>query len=185
MQRIETSLKDVVVLEPKVFGDARGYFFESYNAAVFREIGLPNDFKQDNQSGSRKGVLRGLHYQLKQPQGKLVRVLQGEIFDVAVDLRRGSEQFGQWFGLRLSAENRKMLWIPPGFAHGFLVTSDFAEVAYKASDFYSPEHERSILWNDPAIGIEWPTEGEPALSAKDAAGTRLADAETYSNATLG
>ena len=185
MQRTETSLKDVVVLEPKVFGDARGYFFESYNAAVFRELGLPTDFKQDNQSGSRKGVLRGLHYQLKQPQGKLVRVLQGEIFDVAVDLRRGSPQFGQWFGLRLSAENRKMLWIPPGFAHGFLVTSEFAEVAYKASDFYAPEHERSILWNDRAIGIEWPLEGEPALSAKDAAGQLLADAESYANPTVG
>ena len=185
MQRTETSLKDVVVLEPKVFGDARGYFFEAYNAASFRELGLPADFKQDNQSGSRKGVLRGLHYQLKQPQGKLVRVLQGEIFDVAVDLRRGSKQFGQWFGIRLSAENRKMLWIPAGFAHGFLVTSEFAEVAYKASDFYSPQHERSILWNDPAIGIEWPLEGGPTVSAKDAAGVRLADAETYTDPTLG
>lgn len=179
MQRIETSLKDVVVVEPKVFGDARGFFFEAYNEAAFRSLGLPTDFKQDNQSGSRKGVLRGLHYQMKQPQGKLVRVLHGEIFDVAVDVRRGSPQFGQWFGLVLSAENRKMLWIPPGFAHGFLVMSEFAEVAYKASDFYAPEHERSLLWNDPAIGIEWPLEDEPTLSAKDAAGVPLSEAETY------
>lgn len=179
MQKTETSLKDVVLLEPKVFGDARGYFFEAYNEAEFAGLGLPTRFKQDNQSGSRKGVLRGLHYQLKQPQGKLVRVLAGEIFDVAVDVRRSSTQFGHWFGVRLSAENRKMLWIPPGFAHGFLVMSEFAEVAYKASEFYAPEHERSLLWNDPAIGIEWPLEGEPALSAKDAAGVPLAGAETY------
>jgi len=185
LQRTETSLKDVVLLEPKVFGDARGFFFEAYNEAAFRELGLPTRFVQDNQSGSRKGVLRGLHYQLKQPQGKLVRVLHGEIFDVAVDMRNGSAQFGQWFGVTLSAENRKMLWIPSGFAHGFLVTSEFAEVAYKASDFYAPEHERSLLWNDPAIGIEWPLDAEPTLSAKDAAGVRLAQAETYANPTLG
>jgi len=185
LQRTETSLKDVVVLEPKVFGDARGFFFEAYNETAFRELGLPTRFVQDNQSGSRKGVLRGLHYQLKQPQGKLVRVLQGEIFDVAVDMRRGSAQFGRWFGVTLSAENRKMLWIPPGFAHGFLVTSEFAEVAYKASDFYAPEHERSLLWNDPAIGIEWPLDAEPTLSAKDAAGVPLAQAETYADPTLG
>lgn len=179
MQKIETSLKDVLVLEPKVFGDARGFFFEAYNEASFRELGLPTRFVQDNQSGSRKGVLRGLHYQMKQPQGKLVRVLRGEIFDVAVDLRRDSPQFGKWFGVTLSEENRKMLWVPPGFAHGFLVTSDFAEVAYKASDFYAPEHERSLLWNDPEIGIDWPLEGEPTLSAKDAAGVPLSRAETY------
>lgn len=185
MQRTETSLKDVVVLEPKVFGDARGFFFEAYNEETFRALGLPIHFVQDNQSGSRRGVLRGLHYQLKQPQGKLVRVLRGEIFDVAVDVRRGSAQFGQWFGLRLSAESRKMIWIPPGFAHGFLVTSDFAEVAYKTTDFYAPEHERTILWGDPAIGIEWPLEGEPTLSAKDAAGSLLADAETQADPTAG
>ncbi len=185
MQRIETSLKDVVVVEPKVFGDARGFFFEAYNEATFRSLGLPTDFKQDNQSGSRKGVLRGLHYQMKQPQGKLVRALHGEIFDVAVDLRRGSPQFGHWFGLVLSAENRRMLWIPPGFAHGFLVMSEFAEVAYKASDFYAPEHERSLLWNDPAIGIAWPLDGIPTLSAKDAAGVPLARAETYGESTFG
>jgi dTDP-4-dehydrorhamnose 3,5-epimerase len=185
LQKMETPLKDVLVLEPKVFGDARGFFFESYNEAHFRELGLPTRFVQDNQSGSRKGVLRGLHYQIKQPQGKLVRALHGEIFDVAVDLRRDSPQFGKWFGLVLSEENRKMLWIPPGFAHGFLVMSEFAEVAYKASDFYAPEHERSLLWNDPVIRIEWPLEGEPTLSAKDAAGVPLAEAETYANSTFG
>jgi dTDP-4-dehydrorhamnose 3,5-epimerase len=183
LQLIPTSLKDVVILEPKVFGDARGFFFEAYNEATFGALGLPTRFAQDNHSGSRKGVLRGLHYQLQRPQGKLVRVLRGEIFDVAVDLRRDSAQFGQWFGLALSAENRRMLWIPPGFGHGFLVTSDFAEVAYKATELYAPEHERSILWNDPAIGIEWPLEGEPTLSAKDAAGVLLADAETYAGSS--
>lgn len=179
MQIIPTSLKDVVILEPKVFGDERGFFLESYNEATFAKLGLPTRFVQDNHSGSRKGVLRGLHYQLQQPQGKLVRSLHGEIFDVAVDLRRDSPQFGQWFGVSLSAENKRMLWIPPGFGHGFLVLSDFAEVAYKATAFYAPAHERSILWNDAAIGIEWPLEGDPTLSAKDAAGLLLADAETY------
>ncbi|HWB31646.1 MAG TPA: dTDP-4-dehydrorhamnose 3,5-epimerase [Acidobacteriaceae bacterium] len=179
MQRFETSLKDVVLLEPEVLGDDRGFFFEAYNEAKFRHLGLPTVFRQDNQSGSRKGVLRGLHYQVRHPQGKLIRVLRGEIFDVAVDLRQRSPQFGQWFGLRLSAENRRMLWIPPGFAHGFLVMSEFAEVAYKASEFYAPEHERTLLWNDPAIGIAWPLEGEPTLSGKDSAGSSLADAETY------
>ncbi len=179
MQVIPTSLKDVVILEPKVFGDERGFFLEAYNEAPFRSLGLPTQFKQDNHSGSRKGVLRGLHYQLKQPQGKLVRALRGDIFDVAVDLRRDSKQFGQWFGTVLSSENKRMLWIPPGFGHGFLVLSDFAEVSYKATDFYDPSSERSILWNDPAIGIEWPLQGEPTLSAKDAAGLPLAEADTY------
>ena len=183
MQLILTSLKDVVILEPKVFGDARGFFFEAYNETTFGALGLPTRFAQDNHSGSRKGVLRGLHYQLQRPQGKLVRVLRGEIFDVAVDLRRDSAQFGQSFGLALSAENRRMLWIPAGFGHGFLVTSDFAEVAYKATELYAPEHERSILWNDPAIGIEWPLEGEPTLSDKDRAGVLLADAETYAGSS--
>jgi dTDP-4-dehydrorhamnose 3,5-epimerase len=185
LQKTETPLNDVVVLEPKVFGDARGFFFEAYNEARFHQLGLPARFVQDNQSGSRKGVLRGLHYQMKQPQGKLVRALRGEIFDVAVDVRRDSPQFGQWFGLVLNEDNRKMLWIPAGFAHGFLVMSEFAEVAYKASDFYAPEHERSLLWNDPAIGIEWPLDGAPTLSAKDAAGVPLAQAETYANSTVG
>jgi dTDP-4-dehydrorhamnose 3,5-epimerase len=179
LQLVPTPLKDVVILEPKVFGDERGFFLEAYNEATFRALGLPTRFVQDNHSGSRRGVLRGLHYQLKQPQGKLVRVLRGEIFDVAVDLRQGSEQFGQWFGLVLSAENRRMLWIPPGFGHGFLVLTDFAEVAYKATQLYAPALERSILWNDPAIGVEWPLDGEPILSEKDRAGALLADAETY------
>ncbi len=183
MQLIPTSLKDVVILEPKVFGDDRGFFLETYNQATFKTLGLPTDFMQDNHSGSRKGVLRGLHYQLNQPQGKLVRAIRGEIFDVAVDLRRDSAQFGQWVGAILSAENKRSLWIPPGFGHGFLVTSDFAEVAYKATALYAPAFERSILWNDPAIGIEWPLEGEPALSEKDRAGSLLGDAETYPDST--
>ena len=179
MQLISTGLKDVVILEPKVFGDERGFFLESYNEARFKEFGLPTRFMQDNHSGSRRDVLRGLHYQLKQPQGKLVRALRGAIYDVAVDLRRDSPQFGQWFGTELSAENRRMLWVPPGFGHGFLVTSEFAEVSYKATELYAPAFERSILWNDPAIGIEWPLDGEPTLSEKDRAGLPLADAETY------
>ena len=162
-----------------MFGDERGFFLEAYNEATFKGLGLPTRFVQDNHSGSRKGVLRGLHYQLKQPQGKLVRSLRGEIFDVAVDLRKDSAQFGRWFGVVLSAENRRMLWGPPGFGHGFLVLSEFAEVAYKATGFYAPALERSILWNDPAIGIEWPLDGEPVLSEKDRAGVLLVDAETY------
>ena len=179
LQLILTSLKDVVILEPKVFGDERGFFLEAYNEETFKTLGLPTRFMQDNHSGSRKGVLRGLHYQMHQPQGKLVRVLRGEIFDVAVDLRRGSAQFGQWFGLVLNAENRRSLWIPPGFGHGFLVLTDFAEVSYKATQLYARAFERSILWNDPAIGIDWPLDGEPTLSDKDRAGSLLADAETY------
>jgi dTDP-4-dehydrorhamnose 3,5-epimerase len=179
LQSVPTSLKDVVILEPKVYGDERGFFLEAYNEATFRAMGLPTRFAQDNHSGSRKGVLRGLHYQLQQPQGKLVRALRGEIFDVAVDLRRDSAQFGQWFGAVLSAENRRCLWVPPGFAHGFLVTSDFAEVSYKTTELYAPAFERSLLWNDPAIGIDWPLDGEPTLSETDKAGSLLADAETY------
>ncbi len=179
LQLIPTSLNDVVIIEPKVFGDERGFFLESYNEAVFKTLGLPTRFMQDNHSGSRKGVLRGLHYQLKQPQGKLVRALRGEIFDVAVDLRQSSAQFGQWFGVVLSAENKRSLWIPPGFGHGFLVMTDFAEVSYKATELYAPAFERSILWNDPAIGIDWPLDGDPILSEKDRAGSLLVDAETY------
>jgi dTDP-4-dehydrorhamnose 3,5-epimerase len=179
LQLIPTSLNDVVILEPKVFGDERGFFLEAYNEATFASLGLPTRFMQDNHSGSRKGVLRGLHYQLKQPQGKLVRALRGEIFDVAVDLRKDSAQFGEWFGTVLNTENRRSLWIPPGFGHGFLVLSEFAEVSYKATELYAPAFERSILWNDPAIGIDWPIDGEPALSEKDGAGLLLADAETY------
>ena len=183
MKLIPTSLKDVVILEPKVFGDERGFFLEAYNEATFRTLGLPTRFVQDNHSGSRKGVLRGLHYQLKQPQGKLVRALRGAIFDVAVDLRRDSPQFGQWFGTELSVENRRMLWVPPGFGHGFLVTSEFAEVSYKATELYAPAFERSVLWNDAAIGIQWPLDGEPTLSEKDRAGLLLADAETYADSS--
>jgi len=179
LQLVPTSLKDVVILEPKVFGDARGFFLEAYNEATFKALGLPTRFVQDNHSGSRKGVLRGLHYQLKQPQGKLVRVLAGEIFDVAVDLRQDSAQFGNWCGVVLSAENRRSLWVPAGYGHGFLVVSEFAEVCYKTTEFYAPAFERTILWNDPAIGIEWPLDGEPTLSEKDKAGLLLADAETY------
>lgn len=166
-------------MEPKVFGDDRGFFLETYNQATFKALGLPTCFVQDNHSGSRKGVLRGLHYQLKQPQGKLVRAIRGEIFDVAVDLRRDSPQFGEWFGVVLSADNKRSLWVPPGFGHGFLVMSEFAEVAYKATALYAPKYERSILWNDPGIGIEWPLDSEPTLSEKDRAGLLLKDAETY------
>ncbi len=183
MQLIPTSLKDVVILEPKVYGDERGFFLEAYNEETFRSLGLPTRFKQDNHSGSRKGVLRGLHYQVKRPQGKVVRTLRGAIFDVAVDLRRDSAQFGQWFGTELSAENRRQLWIPPGFGHGFLVLSEVAEVSYKATELYAPEFERSILWNDPAIGISWPLDGEPTLSGKDEAGLVLADAQTYADSS--
>jgi dTDP-4-dehydrorhamnose 3,5-epimerase len=184
LQLIPTSLSEVIILEPKVFGDERGFFLETYNEAIFETYGLPTRFRQDNHSGSRKGVLRGIHYQLKQPQGKLVRAVRGEIFDVAVDLRRDSKQFAQWFGLLLSAENRRSLWVPPGFGHGFLVVSEFAEVAYKATELYAPTFERSILWNDPSIGIDWPLDGTPTLSEKDAAGLPLADAETYSHTSL-
>ena len=183
MELIPTTLKDVVILQPKVFGDERGFFFEAYNESTFRSRGLPAMFMQDNHSGSRKGVLRGLHYQLRRPQGKLVRALRGEIYDVAVDLRRDSPQFGQWFGTELSAENRRMLWVPPGFGHGFLVKSEFAEVSYKATELYAPAFERSILWNDPVVGIEWPLDGEPTLSDKDRAGLLLAAAEKYADSS--
>jgi dTDP-4-dehydrorhamnose 3,5-epimerase len=167
-----TTLQDVVIVEPKVFGDERGFFLEVFNQATFRGLGLPAEFVQDNHSGSQKGVLRGLHYQIQNPQGKLVRALRGAIYDVAVDLRRSSKQ-------ELSAENKQQLWVPPGFAHGFLTLTDFAEVSYKVTELYAPQYERSLLWNDPALGIRWPLEGEPILSAKDRAGLRLADAETY------
>lgn len=166
-------------MEPKVFGDARGFFLESYNERVFRDHGLPTSFAQDNHSGSRKGVLRGIHYQLQQPQGKLVRAVVGEVFDVAVDLRKDSPSFGNWFGLVLSAANRKMLWIPPGFGHGFLVLSEFAEFVYKATAFYAPAEERSLLWNDASVGIEWPLEGEPLLSEKDKHGLTLQQADVF------
>ena len=174
-----TVLPDVLVLEPKVFGDQRGFFLESWNERAFAAAGIRAHFVQDNHSRSGRNVLRGLHYQLRQAQGKLVRVIAGEIYDVAVDIRRRSPSFGRWAGERLSADNRRMLWIPSGFAHGFLVVSESAEVLYKTTDYYAPEHERSIAWNDPELAIEWPLAGEPLLSARDAAGTRLREAEVY------
>jgi dTDP-4-dehydrorhamnose 3,5-epimerase len=180
MNVVPTVLPGVLLLEPKVFGDARGFFLESYNRRSFREAtGIDAEFVQDNHSKSAKGVLRGLHYQVKQAQGKLVRVVSGEVYDVAVDLRRSSPSFGKWVGFTLSAEAKCMAWIPPGFAHGFLVTSESAEFLYKTTDYYAPEHERTLLWNDPALGIGWPLEGEPLLAAKDRAGKLLREAETY------
>lgn len=165
-----TAIPDVLVLEPKVFGDARGFFFESFNQRDFEHAtGLNVTFVQDNHSKSAKGVLRGLHYQMQHPQGKLVRVVQGEVFDVAVDLRRSSPTFGKWVAEVLSADNNKQLWVPPGFAHGFLVLSETAEFLYKTTDYWYPEHERSLLWSDPAVGISWPVEGVPQLAAKDTA----------------
>jgi dTDP-4-dehydrorhamnose 3,5-epimerase len=174
-----TSIADVLVIEPKVFGDARGFFMETWNARTFESLGVPAQFVQDNHSRSAKNVLRGLHYQLRQPQGKLLRVTVGEIWDVAVDLRRGSPDFGRWTGMRLDAATHRMLWVPAGFAHGFVVLSDFAEVQYKTTDFYAPEHERTLLWNDPALAIAWPQQGAPLLSDKDRRGTLLAEAETF------
>ena len=180
MQAMPTALPGVLLLEPRVFGDDRGHFFESYNARVFSAaVGREVVFVQDNQSRSVRGVLRGLHYQVRQPQGKLVRVLAGEIFDVVVDLRRSASTFGRWAGFRLSAANRHQLWIPEGYAHGFLAVSEEAEVLYKTTDFYAPADERCVAWNDPAIGIEWPLTGVPTLSPKDASAPRLAEAETF------
>ncbi len=173
-------IPELVLLEPEVFGDRRGFFFESFNQREFARLtGIEAVFVQDNHSRSAKGVLRGLHYQIRQPQGKLVRVINGEIFDVAVDLRRSAPSFGQWVGVYLSAGNKKMLWVPPGFAHGFYVCSDAAEVLYKTTDYYAPQHERSLLWNDPEIGIDWPQAAAPLLSAKDQAAVRFRDAETF------
>jgi dTDP-4-dehydrorhamnose 3,5-epimerase len=180
MNATPLSIPDVVLFEPKVFGDERGFFFESFNQAKFEAaIGRQVSFVQDNHSRSVKHVLRGLHYQIQQPQGKLVRVVQGEVFDVAVDIRKSSRTFGQWVGAVLSAENKRQLWVPEGFAHGFVVTSDSAEFLYKTTDYWAPEFERSIAWNDVAIGIEWPIQGEPALSAKDQQAKLLAQAEHF------
>jgi len=178
MKVLETGIEGLLVLEPTVYGDDRGFFLESYNRKAFNDIvGYDCEFKQDNHSKSVKGVLRGLHYQLRKPQGKLVRAVSGEIFDVAVDIRKGSPTFGQWFGINLSAENKKQLWVPKGFAHGFLVISDCAEVLYKASDFYDPEFEYSIKWNDPKLNIAWPAlDVAPMLSQKDLAGASFKDA---------
>lgn len=179
MKAIPTQLPEVLLIEPRVFGDSRGFFFESWNEREFERAGITAKFVQDNHSRSARGVLRGLHYQIRQPQGKLVRVLAGEIFDVAADIRRSSPNFSRWEGVRLSAESHRMLWIPAGFAHGFCVLSEFAEVLYKATDYYAPEHERCILWNDAELHIDWPLPGTPTLSAKDAAGIRLRDAEVF------
>ncbi|MFC7299257.1 dTDP-4-dehydrorhamnose 3,5-epimerase [Herminiimonas aquatilis] len=180
MNIVKTAIPDVLLIEPKVFGDERGFFFESFNEKQFAgATGKNVRFVQDNHSKSLQGVLRGLHYQIRQPQGKLVRVIGGEVFDVAVDLRKHSPTFGQWVGAVLSAENKKQMWIPEGFAHGFLVTSDSAEFLYKTTDYWAPEYERCIAWDDPAIGIVWPLDTIPVLSDKDKKGLLLADAEVF------
>jgi dTDP-4-dehydrorhamnose 3,5-epimerase len=179
VKKTPTSLPGVVILEPRVFGDERGFFLESYNERAFAELGIKERFVQDNHSSSRRNVLRGLHYQIKQPQGKLVRAVEGEILDVAVDVRRTSPTFGRWEAVRLSGENKRMLWIPAGFAHGFLVISEKAQVLYKATDYYAPEHERTLMWNDPGLKIDWKLEGDPIVSAKDQRGMALHDAETF------
>ena len=180
MRIVPTAIADVLVLEPKVFGDARGFFLESYNARVFREAtGLDVQFVQDNHSRSARGVLRGLHYQIHQPQGKLVRVVRGAVFDVAVDLRRRSPTFGRWVGAELSEDNHRQMWVPPGFAHGFVVLSASADFLYKTTDYYAPQHERCLAWNDPAVGVAWPFVDAPQLSAKDRAGQPLAECEVF------
>lgn len=176
----ETTLSGLLVIEPQVWGDERGFFFESYNQRQFEQLtGLQKTFVQDNHSRSVRNVLRGLHYQIKQPQGKLVRAVAGDIYDIAVDIRRSSPTFGQWFGLHMSAENKKMLWIPEGFAHGFVVLSEHAEFLYKTTDYWAPEHERCIRWDDPDLAIDWKVDGKPILSAKDRAGASLRDAEVF------
>lgn len=174
-----TQIAGVLIVEPDVFGDDRGFFLESFNERAMREIGIDAHFVQDNHSRSQRNVLRGLHYQIHQPQGKLVRVVRGTVFDVAVDIRRSSPTFGKWVGVELSAENKRMFWMPPGMAHGFVVLSDFADFVYKATDYYAPEFERTILWNDPDLGIEWPLTGDPILSSKDAAGKSFREAEVF------
>ena len=179
MQVIATRLPDVMLLAPKVFGDARGFFMESWNRQTFADLGLNLDFVQDNHSRSVRGVLRGLHYQLNQPQGKLVRVTSGAVYDVAVDLRRSSPHYGQWTGHELSADNQHMLWVPPGFAHGFLVLSESADFLYKTTAYYAPQWDRGIRWDDPEIGVQWPLQNAPTLSAKDQVLPLLRDAETY------
>lgn len=180
MKVTPTAIPDVLIIEPKVFGDARGFFYESFNQKAFNEAtGTNYQFVQDNHSRSTKGVLRGLHYQIQQPQGKLVRVVRGAVFDVAVDIRKSSPTFGKWVGVELSEENHKQLWVPPGFAHGFLVTSESAEFLYKTTDYYAPEYERCIAWNDPSIGVQWPTDTVPQLSAKDMLGKFFASAEFF------
>jgi dTDP-4-dehydrorhamnose 3,5-epimerase len=179
MQFEPTALPEVILVTPKLFGDPRGFFLEMYHAGKFATGGITATFVQDNLSRSQRGVLRGLHFQIEHPQGKLVTVLQGEIFDVAVDVRRSSPRFGQWVGVRLDSERRQSLYIPPGFAHGFYVLSESADVSYKCTDLYHPEHERTVLWNDPAVGVHWPLSGEPQLSPKDLAGRVLAEVECF------
>jgi dTDP-4-dehydrorhamnose 3,5-epimerase len=180
MKAIPTAIPDVVAFDPTVYGDARGFFYESWNRQAFAAaVGRDVEFVQDNHSASARHVLRGLHYQVQRPQGKLVRVVSGEVFDVAVDMRRSSRTFGRWVGERLSAENRRMLWVPEGFAHGFLVLSEMAEVLYKTTDYYFPEHDRGLLWNDPRIGIDWPLDAEPVLKPWDAQAPALESAETF------
>ena len=179
MRVTPTAIPEVKIVEPRVFGDARGFFLESFNRRALRELGIDAEFVQDNHSRSSRGVLRGLHYQIRQPQGKLVRVVTGEVYDVAVDLRKRSPTFGRAVGVALSEDNRRMLWVPPGFAHGFLVTSERADFLYKTTDYYAPEHERTLLWNDPALAIDWPLQGAPTLAPKDAAGRLLRDAEVF------
>jgi dTDP-4-dehydrorhamnose 3,5-epimerase len=180
MNIVATAIPDVLIIEPQVFGDERGFFMESFNEKLWQEkTGITRKFVQDNHSRSSKGVLRGIHYQLQAPQGKLVRVVSGEVFDVAVDLRKSSPTFGKWVGEILSAENKRQLWVPEGFGHAFMVTSDSADFLYKTTDYYAPEHERCIIWNDPDIGVQWPVDIEPNLSAKDSAGRCLGDIEVY------
>ncbi len=179
MKVTPTELAEVLLIEPRVFGDERGFFFESWNERSFADIGIKARFVQDNHSRSAKGVLRGLHYQISQPQGKLLRVTAGEIFDVVVDIRKSSPSFGKVTTVRLASSAKQMLWVPEGFAHGFCVVSEYAEVLYKCTDFYAPEHERSIAWNDPNLAIAWPLEGAPTLSFKDSQGIRLSDAELF------
>lgn len=181
MKVTPTLIPSALIIEPRVFGDTRGFFFESFNQRAFNlATGLDVNFVQDNHSRSSKGVLRGLHYQIQQPQGKLVRVVRGSVFDVTVDLRKSSPTFGQWVGVELTEDNHRQLWIPPGFAHGFYVLSDSADFLYKTTDYYAPEFECSLIWNDPTIGIEWPLNTQPIISAKDAQGKKLADAEVFS-----
>lgn len=179
MRVTPTALPDVLLIEPRVFGDERGFFFESWNRRAFGEAGLEAEFVQDNHSRSNHNVLRGLHYQIEHAQGKLVRVVAGEVFDVAVDIRRSSRTFGRAVGVKLSADNKSMLWVPPGFAHGFLVLSESADFLYKTTDYWYPEHERTLLWNDPALAIVWPLDGAPKVAAKDATGRPLASADLY------
>ena len=179
MNVIQTALPGVLILEPKVFGDARGFFYESFNKNTLAPAGITAEFVQDNHSRSSQGVLRGLHYQIKQPQGKLVRVVAGEVFDVVVDIRKKSPTFGKWLGEHLSAENKRMLWVPPGFAHGFLVLSEYAEFLYKTTDYWAPEFERTIMWNDPGLGVAWPIQDEPQLSGKDKQGKPFKEAEVF------